>query len=61
MKTIYKRYKNWRKLMKYLKLSRKDGNSKFTILTTSNILLVYPEDKVGTVKKTLRIRTMENI
>jgi len=47
--------------MKYLKLSRKDGNSKFTILTTSNILLVYPEDKVGTVKKTLRIRTMENI
>jgi len=54
---MWKRYKNWRRLMKYIRKSRGSGISEFRILTTDTEIIVNIPD--GTVFEQLRLKSYE--
>ena len=40
---MFKKIKNWNKLIRFITQKRKKGESTFHILTTSNELIIYSE------------------
>ena len=54
---MIRKIKNWNKLIKYIRLYRKiEGGSTFTILTTGDELIIYPDKLERYRSKTLRLR-----
>ena len=56
---MYKKYKQWKALMKFIRDQRNIDNSNFTMLTTSTEIIVYP-NTIGREPK-LRLQSLENL
>ena len=43
---MFKKLRNWKRLIKFIIKHRAKGNSSFMLLTTSTEIIIVPEDKL---------------